>query len=47
MTFNSNNKYALTLVEHTTPDSLYCVLVKGAPEKVWSLCNNILVDGEP
>jgi sodium/potassium-transporting ATPase subunit alpha len=38
MPFNSTNKYALTIVEYQTNDSNYCVFIKGAPEKIWSLC---------
>jgi sodium/potassium-transporting ATPase subunit alpha len=45
MPFNSTNKYALTIVEHATGDSIYCVCIKGAPEKVWSLCQKVLVEG--
>lgn len=45
MPFNSTNKYALTIVEYQTGDSNYCVFIKGAPEKVWSLCQRIHVEG--
>jgi sodium/potassium-transporting ATPase subunit alpha len=45
MPFNSTNKYALTVLEYPTPDSQYCVYIKGAPEKVWTLCSKVLVEG--
>lgn len=45
MPFNSTNKYALTIVEYQTGDSNYCVFIKGAPEKIWSLCQRIHVEG--
>ncbi|KAL4511036.1 hypothetical protein ABPG73_008114 [Tetrahymena malaccensis] len=41
MPFNSTEKYALTIVERTTPTSDYCIYVKGAPEKIWNFCTYI------
>jgi len=45
MPFNSVNKYALSVVEYPKDDSQYCVLLKGAPEKVWAKCGFVLIEG--
>jgi sodium/potassium-transporting ATPase subunit alpha len=45
MPFNSHNKFALTIIEYPKSDSDYCVLIKGAPEKIWGRCRYILKDG--
>lgn len=42
MPFNSTEKFALTIVELLTETSDFCVFVKGAPEKIWQLCSEIL-----
>jgi len=44
--FNSTNKYALYIVEYPTEDSHYCIFIKGAPEKIWSYSDKILINGE-
>lgn len=44
--FNSTNKFALTIVEQLTEDSVYTVYIKGAPEKIWGLCSYIMFQGE-
>jgi sodium/potassium-transporting ATPase subunit alpha len=41
MLFNSTFKFALSIVEQRTQNSLYTVFVKGAPEKLWTLCTFI------
>ena len=41
MPFNSNEKFALTIVELPTSSSDYCVYIKGAPEKIWKLCSYV------
>lgn len=41
MPFNSNEKFALTIVELRTETSDYCVQIKGAPEKIWKLSSHI------
>lgn len=46
MPFNSSFKFALTIVEEKTQDSDYCIYMKGAPEKIWSLCTGINIKGE-
>lgn len=43
--FNSANKFALSIVEYETDDSHWCVMLKGAPEKVWKYCTKILMQG--
>lgn len=43
MPFNSKDKYALCIVEYSKTDSEYCILLKGAPEKIWAKCSYILV----
>lgn len=45
MPFNSTNKYALSIIEYEKEDSHYCVLIKGAPEKIWKFCSHILING--
>lgn len=45
MPFNSNNKYALTIVEQETDDSYYCLYIKGAPERVWKFCGKLYAEG--
>lgn len=45
MPFNSTNKYSLCIVNWETNDSYYCVYIKGAPEKLWTFCSYLLVDG--
>lgn len=40
MPFNSTNKYAFIIVEYETADSHYCLLSKGAPERIWGLCDS-------
>lgn len=47
MPFNSQNKYAFSIVEQKIDDSLYCIYTKGAPERIWKLCDYVLVDGKP
>ncbi|CAD8101580.1 unnamed protein product [Paramecium primaurelia] len=46
MPFNSNNKYAFIIVEYETQDSHYCLLTKGAPERIWKLCDQVYKDGK-
>lgn len=41
MPFNSTNKYAFLIVKQETEDSHYCLYTKGAPEKIWGLCDKI------
>lgn len=45
MPFNSTNKYAFVLVEYETPTSHYCLFSKGAPEKIWTLCDKVYNKG--
>lgn len=45
--FNSTNKYAYSINAYETPDSHYCIFTKGAPERIWKLCNTIDVRGKP
>jgi sodium/potassium-transporting ATPase subunit alpha len=42
MPFNANTKYALSIVEYKKDESDYCILIKGAPEKLWKYCSFIL-----
>lgn len=42
MPFNSQYKFALTVVEEETENSHFTVYVKGAPEKIWSFCSHIV-----
>ncbi|CAD8085019.1 unnamed protein product [Paramecium sonneborni] len=44
--FNSTNKYAFIIVEYETDDSHYCLLTKGAPERIWGLCDQIYNSGK-
>jgi sodium/potassium-transporting ATPase subunit alpha len=46
MPFNSTNKYAFVIVEYETPDSHYCLFTKGAPERIWGLCDKIYSKGK-
>lgn len=46
MPFNSTNKYAFSIYEYETPDSHYCLFTKGAPEKIWELCNSVYLNGK-
>ncbi|KAL4465995.1 hypothetical protein ABPG74_004232 [Tetrahymena malaccensis] len=46
MPFNSNVKFALTIVELPTQDSDYCIYIKGAPEKIWTFCSFIQNNGQ-
>ncbi|CAD8189747.1 unnamed protein product [Paramecium pentaurelia] len=39
--FNSTNKFACIIIEDEQIDSHFCLLTKGAPEKIWSLCDSI------
>ena len=45
--FNSTNKYAFSINHYQTEDSHYCLFLKGAPEKIWKMCNFIDLDGRP
>lgn len=45
MPFNSTNKFSLCIVHWETHDSYYCVYIKGAPEKLWTFCSYLLVEG--
>ena len=45
MPFNSSNKYAFVIVEYETAESHYCLFSKGAPERIWGLCGEVLIDG--
>ena len=45
MPFNSTNKYAYLIVAYERPDSHYCLFSKGAPEKIWNLCESIYDNG--
>ena len=44
--FNSLNKFALCVVENYENNSANTVLIKGAPEKVWSFCSKIFIKGQ-
>jgi len=44
--FNSTNKFALSIVEYPTPNSHYCMLIKGAPERIWAYCTHIAINGK-
>ncbi|CAD8071160.1 unnamed protein product [Paramecium primaurelia] len=37
--FNSTNKYSMVIIEQDLEDSYYCLLTKGAPERIWKMCN--------
>ena len=43
--FNSTNKFALSIVQYQKPGSEYCLLIKGAPERIWKFCSSIEIDG--
>lgn len=45
--FNSTNKYAYSINHYPTKHSEYCIFTKGAPEKIWTMCTHVLVDGVP
>jgi sodium/potassium-transporting ATPase subunit alpha len=45
--FNSTNKYAFSVNEYPTEDSHYCLFVKGAPERIWKLCDYLDIEGHP
>lgn len=44
--FNSAHKFALKVVKCKTPDSEWCVFLKGAPERVWNKCSHVLSKGK-
>ena len=44
--FNSAHKFAFKVVRCKRPDSDWCVFLKGAPERVWDKCPNILCTKE-
>jgi sodium/potassium-transporting ATPase subunit alpha len=44
--FNSSWKYALTICDVKTDESVNCIFIKGAPEKIWQLSSHILIDGQ-
>jgi sodium/potassium-transporting ATPase subunit alpha len=44
--FNSSWKYALTILDYKTEDSENCILIKGAPERIWGLCSFLSIDGK-
>lgn len=44
--FNSTNKYAFSINHNEISDSHYCVYVKGAPERIWLLCDYLDVGGK-
>jgi sodium/potassium-transporting ATPase subunit alpha len=44
--FNSSWKYALTILDYKTEDSDNCILIKGAPERIWGLCSYLSIDGQ-
>eukprot|EP01017_Pseudomicrothorax_dubius_P041509 TRINITY_DN664_c0_g1_i2.p1 TRINITY_DN664_c0_g1~~TRINITY_DN664_c0_g1_i2.p1 ORF type:complete len:1181 (-),score=249.42 TRINITY_DN664_c0_g1_i2:124-3630(-) len=43
--FNSTNKFAIYIVEYPTDNSEYCLFIKGAPERIWKMCNKIYSQG--
>ena len=45
--FNSTNKYAFSVNHYPTHDSEYCLFVKGAPERIWKICDYIDEGGRP
>ncbi|KAL4509385.1 hypothetical protein ABPG72_018316 [Tetrahymena utriculariae] len=47
MPFNSQVKFALTIIEECSQDSFYTVYMKGAPEKLWTYCSSVIVNGKP
>jgi len=42
--FNSSWKYALNIVDYKSHDSVNCIFIKGAPEKIWQLSSHILIN---
>jgi sodium/potassium-transporting ATPase subunit alpha len=44
--FNSAHKFALKVVRYPTPNSEWCVFLKGAPERVWDKCSHVLYQGK-
>ena len=44
--FNSTNKYAFYICECETPNSHYCMYIKGAPERIWNMSTHIMLNGE-
>lgn len=42
--FNSSWKYALSIVDYRAEDSVNCIFIKGAPEKIWQMSSHLLVD---
>lgn len=45
MPFNSTNKYAFLIVKWETENSHFCLLSKGAPERIWGLCDKVYDQG--
>lgn len=45
MPFNSTNKYAFLIVENETENSYYTLFTKGAPERIWNLCDSVYNKG--
>lgn len=45
--FNSTNKYAYSVNVYERSDSHYCLVVKGAPERIWERCQFIDQGGKP
>ena len=48
VSFNSTNKFSLSIVEYDQPEtgSQYCLLIKGAPERIWKFCTKIYIEGK-
>lgn len=46
MPFNSQVKFALTIVKEETTNSHFTIYVKGAPEKIWAFCTSVVKNGE-
>lgn len=46
MPFNSQVKFALTIVKEETQGSHFTIYVKGAPEKIWAFCKTVVKDGQ-
>jgi sodium/potassium-transporting ATPase subunit alpha len=46
MPFNSVNKYAFVIVAEETADSFFCLYTKGAPERIWGLCDKVYKNGK-
>jgi sodium/potassium-transporting ATPase subunit alpha len=47
MPFNSQVKFALTIVEEPSEGSYYTIYMKGAPEKIWTYCSSVVKDNKP